>query len=63
MEKTRMSDEYYDIPITLNVVISVKEESKTKAAERLYAMDDEDLICLLAEQVHFVNMPNDTQVQ
>jgi len=58
-----MSDEYYDIPITLNVVISVKEESKTKAAERLYAMDDEDLICLLAEQVHFVNMPNDTQVQ
>ena len=55
--------EYYDVPITLNVVIAVKSETKREAEEKLYAMDDEDLICLLAEQVHFMDMPESTTVQ
>lgn len=55
--------EYYDVPITLNVVIAVTGKSKREAEEKLYRMDDEDLICLLAEQVHFMDMPEDTQVQ
>lgn len=58
-----MSNEYYDLPVTLNAVISVSAKDRREAEERLYSMDDEDLICLLAEQVHFVNMPDDTQVQ
>lgn len=58
-----MSDEYYDLPITLNAVISVSAKDRREAEESLYSMDDEDLICLLAEQVHFVGMPEDTQVQ
>lgn len=58
-----MSNEYYDLPITFNAVISVSAKDRSEAEERLYSMDDEDLICLLAEQVHFVNMPDDTQVQ
>lgn len=63
MEKLSMSEEYYDIPMTLNVVISVHAETEREAQERLYAMDDEDLICLLAEQVHFIGMDEDAQVQ
>ena len=51
-----MIEEYYDVPMTLNVVISVNAEDERAAVEKLYSMDDEDLICLLAEQVHFVGM-------
>jgi hypothetical protein len=58
-----MSDEYYDLPITFKAVISVSAKTKREAEERLYSMDDEDLICLLAEQVHFIGMDEDTQVQ
>lgn len=54
-----MSDEYYDVPMTLNVVIAVQGETEKEAFEKLYSMDDEDLICLLASQVHFAGM-NDT---
>jgi hypothetical protein len=55
--------EYYDVPVTLNVVIAVTGETKREAEEKLYRLDDEDLICLLAEQVHFMDMPDDTTVQ
>lgn len=58
-----MNNEYYDLPITLNAVISVAAKDKREAVERLYSMDDEALICLLTEQVYFVNMPDDTKVQ
>ncbi len=51
-----MSEEYYDVPMTLNVVIAVSAEDEYKAIEKLHAMDEADLICLLAEQVHFVGM-------
>ena len=58
-----MSNEYYDVPITFNAVISVSAKTKREAEERLYSMDNEDLICLLSEQVHFIGMDVDTQVQ
>jgi hypothetical protein len=58
-----MSNEYYDVPITFKAVISVSAKDRREAEERLYSMDDGDLICLLAEQVHFMDMPEDTQVQ
>ena len=51
--------EYYDVPITFKAVISVSAKTKREAEERLYSMDDEDLICLLAEQVHFIGMDED----
>jgi len=49
-----MKYDYYDIPITLNVVISVKAESEEQAAEKLYLMEDSDIVELLVEQVHFI---------
>jgi hypothetical protein len=49
-----MKYDYYDIPITLNVVISVKAESEEQAAEKLYMMEDSDIVELLVEQVHFI---------
>jgi len=55
-----MDDEYYDVAMQLNVVIEVSAKSKREAEEKLYSMDDEDLICLLAEQVHFIGMPDAT---
>jgi len=58
-----MSNEYYDIPLTLEVVMSVKGETEQEAQEKLYAMDDEDLICLLAEQVHFAGMDSASTLQ
>lgn len=58
-----MSNEYYDVPITFNAVISVSAKTKREAEERLYSMDNEDLICLLSEQVHFIGMDGDTRVQ
>ena len=58
-----MSDEYYDVPITFKAVISVSAKDRREAEERLYSMDDKDLICLLSEQVQFIGMDEDTQVQ
>jgi len=49
-----MKYDYYDIPITLNVVVSVKAESEEQAAEKLYSLDDSEVVQLLAEQVDFV---------
>jgi hypothetical protein len=54
MRKLWMKYDYYDIPITLNVVISVKAESEEQAAEKLYMMEDSDIVELLVEQVHFI---------
>ena len=42
-----MSNEYYDVPITFNAVISVSAKTKREAEERLYSMDNEDLICFI----------------
>ena len=42
-----MSNSYYDIPVTFKAVISVSAKDRREAEERLYAMDDEDLICSL----------------
>ncbi len=58
-----MSEEYYDVPMTLNVVIAVSAEDEHKAIEKLHAMDEADLICLLAEQVHFVGMDEKDTLQ
>ena len=58
-----MSEEYYDVPMTLNVIIAVSAEDERAATEKLYSMDDEDLICLLAEQVHFVGMEEGDTLQ
>jgi hypothetical protein len=49
-----MKYDYYDIPITLNVVISVKAETEEKAAEKLYLLEDSDIVELLVEQIHFI---------
>ncbi len=49
-----MKYDYYDIPMTLNVVISVKAESEEKAAEKLYLLEDSAIVELLVEQVHFI---------
>lgn len=59
-----MNDEdYYDVPMTLEVVMSVSATDEKAAAAKLYAMDDADLICLLAEQVHFVGMNESNTLQ
>tara|TARA_R110002126_G_scaffold129277_1_gene272069 strand:- start:196 stop:372 length:177 start_codon:yes stop_codon:yes gene_type:complete len=58
-----MSDEYYDVPITFKAVISISAKDRREAEEQLYSMDDEELLCLLSEQVHFIGMDEDTQVQ
>ena len=59
-----MKDEdYYDVPMTLEVVISVSAADEKEAVEKLYAMDDEDLVCLLAEQVHFIGMNESDTLQ
>lgn len=58
-----MSEYYYDVPMTLDVVISVKGSDEQDAKDSLYAMDDEALIVLLAEQVQFVGMTDTDTLQ
>lgn len=58
-----MSNEYYDVPITFKAVISISAKDRREAEDQLYSMDDKDLLCLLSEQVHFIGMDEDTQVQ
>jgi hypothetical protein len=36
------------------VVISVKAETEEKAAEKLYLLEDSDIVELLVEQIHFI---------
>ena len=50
-----MKTDYYDVPMTLHVVISVQAEDEVAAKEKLYSMDDAEVVELLSEQVGFIN--------
>ncbi len=49
-----MTDEYYDIPITLKMVISVKGKDREEASEKLYNLTEKEVIKLVSEQIDFV---------
>ena len=49
-----MTGEYYDIPITLKMVISVKGKDREEASEKLYNLTEKDVIKLVSEQIDFV---------
>ena len=49
-----MTDEYYDIPITLKIVISVKGKDLEEASEKLYNLTEKEVIKLVSEQIDFV---------
>jgi hypothetical protein len=49
-----MADEYYDIPITLKMVISVKGRDREEASEKLYNLTEKEVIKLVSEQIDFV---------
>ena len=49
-----MTDEYYDIPITLKMVISVKGKDREEASEKLYNLTEKEVIKLVREQIDFV---------
>ena len=49
-----MTDEYYDIPITLKMVISVKGKDLEEASEKLYNLTEKEVIKLVSEQIDFV---------
>jgi len=49
-----VTDEYYDIPITLKIVISVKGKDREEASEKLYNLTEKEVIKLVSEQIDFV---------
>ena|GEM_PF-1070922 len=49
-----MTNEYYDIPITLKMVISVKGKDREEASEKLYNLTEKEVIKLVSEQIDFV---------
>jgi len=49
-----MTGEYYDIPITLKIVISVKGKDREDASEKLYNLSEKEVIKLVSEQIDFV---------
>ena len=49
-----MTDEYYDNPITLKMVISVKGKDREEASEKLYNLTEKEVIKLVSEQIDFV---------
>jgi len=49
-----VADEYYDIPITLKMVISVKGKDREEASEKLYNLTEKEVIKLVSEQIDFV---------
>lgn len=49
-----MTDEYYDIPITLKMVISVKGKDREEASDKLYNLTEKEVIKLVSEQIDFV---------
>jgi len=49
-----MTGEYYDIPITLKMVISVKGKDREEASEKLYNLTEKEVIKLVSEQIDFV---------
>ena len=50
-----MPSDYYDIPMTLNIIIAVSADSEEEAMEKLYAMEDAEVVQLLQEQSGFIN--------
>jgi len=50
-----MPSDYYDIPMTLNIIIAVSATSEEEAMEKLYAMEDAEVVQLLQEQSGFIN--------
>ena len=55
MMESRMSSDYYDVPLTLNVIIAVKAKSEEEAMAKLYAMEDNEVVQLLQEQSGFIS--------
>ena len=49
-----MTNEYYDIPITLKMVISVKGKDREEASDKLYNLTEKEVIKLVSEQIDFV---------
>jgi hypothetical protein len=49
-----VTDEYYDIPITLKMVISVKGKDREEASDKLYNLTEKEVIKLVSEQIDFV---------
>jgi len=49
-----VTDEYYDIPITLKIVISVKGKDREDASEKLYNLSEKEVIKLVSEQIDFI---------
>ena len=49
-----MTGEYYVIPITLKMVISVKGKDREEASEKLYNLTEKEVIKLVSEQIDFV---------
>jgi hypothetical protein len=50
-----MKNDYYDIPMTLNIIIAVSATSEEEAMEKLYAMEDAEVVQLLQERSGFIN--------
>ena len=50
-----MSKDYYDVPMTLQVIIAVSAESEEEAMEKLYTMGDTEVIDLIQEQYGFIS--------
>jgi len=46
-------DEYYDIPLTLKVIISVKAESKDQAKKKIEDISNSELLEIVKEQSVF----------
>jgi len=50
-----MACDYYDVPMTLQIVIAVSAENEEEAIEKLYLMEDTEVIQLLQEQSGFIS--------
>jgi hypothetical protein len=50
-----MGCDYYDVPMTLQIVIAVSAENEEEAIEKLYLMEDTEVIQLLQEQSGFIS--------
>lgn len=50
-----MGCDYYDVPMTLQIVIAVSAKSEEEAIAKLYAMEDTEVIQLLQEQSGFIS--------
>ena len=48
-----MKNDYYDVAMTLHVVISVQAVDADAAKEKLYSLNDSEVVQLLSEQVDF----------